>query len=505
MPTRFAPGGELGDADALPAFGPDDVAGFGAEVAGRADAEGCPFCGAPCWPPAGWGPFGCGPAPTPGFGLGEGLTPEPRRVCTLTPGAPSGPDGAGWPGAPPEAGFAGAADADGDDAPEAPPAEGPVPPAGGFVPPWGPPERSPGWPPDGAPGPETGPEPGWPPGAGFAPGDGFAPEADVPPAGLSSRRSSRRGEGRSTGAPLEPFGAEFPAPPAPAEGPVPLRTAVPLVGFAAPLTGAPLVPSGPDEAEPTAARRRPAVRRPSRRGPPRASRGRSGPCGRPAGPGPGGRDRAGRRAHPGHRGQAGGRRAGLRHGRTGRQAHRRPGALGEEAGVDELARVADEHDAERGAAGLGQRLERRGGVAGAGLALLDDQQRAVGGGADDLALDGLDRRGVDDHQVGEHRALLEQARDVRAREQREQVVALAAARGRPAARGRWRTPCRRGGCRRARRGSRRHRTSRRAPTSRRRRSRGRPGPAASSGPAARAGRRARRRPGSSRRASWWGR
>ena len=95
MPTRFAPGGELGDADALPAFGPDDVAGFGAEVAGRAEAEGCPFCGAPCWPPAGWGPFGCGPAPTPGFGLGEGLTPEPRRVCTLTPGAPSGPDGAG--------------------------------------------------------------------------------------------------------------------------------------------------------------------------------------------------------------------------------------------------------------------------------------------------------------------------------------------------------------------------------------------------------------------------
>jgi hypothetical protein len=30
VPTRFAPGGELGDADALPAFAPDDVAGFGA-------------------------------------------------------------------------------------------------------------------------------------------------------------------------------------------------------------------------------------------------------------------------------------------------------------------------------------------------------------------------------------------------------------------------------------------------------------------------------------------
>ena len=90
----------------------------------------------------------------------------------------------------------------------------------------------------------------------MAAGEGFAPETDVPPAGLSSRRSSRRGEGRSTGAPLEPFGAEFPVPPEPpepADGPVALRTAVPLVGFAAPFTGAPLVPSGPPEAEPAAA------------------------------------------------------------------------------------------------------------------------------------------------------------------------------------------------------------------------------------------------------------
>ncbi|CAA9275494.1 MAG: hypothetical protein AVDCRST_MAG54-3252, partial [uncultured Actinomycetospora sp.] len=73
VPTRFAPGGELGEVEATPFEA--------AEPAGRED-----FAVEPPGPPD--------PPEPPGFGLGEGLAPDPRRV-TLTPGAPSEPDGCG--------------------------------------------------------------------------------------------------------------------------------------------------------------------------------------------------------------------------------------------------------------------------------------------------------------------------------------------------------------------------------------------------------------------------
>ena len=60
VPTRLAPSGELGDADALPAFGPDDVAGFGA-ARWPAAGEGCSSAGRRL-AAGGAGPHGCGQA-----------------------------------------------------------------------------------------------------------------------------------------------------------------------------------------------------------------------------------------------------------------------------------------------------------------------------------------------------------------------------------------------------------------------------------------------------------